>query len=320
MKINTKNIDKQQQRLVLTRQELESNQLQGIKAILPPRRIDKICRCHGYHYRKRLITPLVTLLHMIGSAVSRERSFQSAWHNNGQVGCSDILCQARKRLPLRIWQGVDRWIDAEIAKEFDHRNFWRGHRLIGVDGSCVSMSDTPQLQEAFGRTESKYGPSRFPIGRVMFGFTLNTQVTIGHNLGHYRTSEQSLLKDMLKSFHEGDLIICDRHFAGANLYVQYKEASLEFITPLHQRQRVETLKKVKEHSANDFLVELPLTKKHIKENDNLVDPEKAFLRKCSLKTGSQIIVKRIAQPEPKSSCELFEVKPAGGKDHVQLIA
>jgi hypothetical protein len=269
MRINKKNIYKKQKRLALTCQELESNQLKSIKTILPPKRVDKICRGEGYQYRKRLITPLVTLLHMIGSAVSRERSFQSAWHNTGQVGCSDILCQARKRLPLRIWQGVDRWIDAEIAKEFDQQNFWRGHRLIGIDGSCVSMSDTPELQKIFGRTESKHGSSRFPVARVMFGFTINTQVTVSHNLGHYRTSEQSLLKDMLKNFHKGDVIICDRHFAGANLYVQYKEAGLEFVTPLHQRQRVDHLKKVKEHAEDDFLVELALTKKHIKENDRL---------------------------------------------------
>lgn len=264
------------------RQELEDNQLQGIKVILSQQCVEQICQSQDYNYRKRLITPLVTLLHMIGSAVSREKSFQSAWHNSGQTRGSDILCKARKRLPLRIWQGVDQWIDAGIEKEFGRQALWRGHRLIGVDGTCVSMSDTPELQETFGRTQSKHGPSRFPIARVVFGFTLNTQITIGHSINHYQTSEQALLQDMFKDFNKGDLIICDRHFAGANLYVQYKKADLEFITPLHQRQNVDRLKKVREHSLDDFLIELPLTKKHLAEDPGL--PEYITVRLLKLQT------------------------------------
>lgn len=282
MKINTKSICKKQKRLSLMRQELENSQLKGIKEILSEKRIEQICQSQGYSYRKRLITPLVTLLHMIGSAVSRERSFQSAWHNSGQTEGSDILCKARKRLPLRIWQGVDQWIDTEIEKEFGREALWRGHRLIGIDGTCVSMSDTQELQQTFGRTQSKHGPSRFPIARVVFGFTLNTQITVSHSINHYQTSEQALLQDMFKDFKKGDLIICDRHFAGANLYEQYKKTGLEFITPLHQRQNVDRLKKVKEHSPDDYLVELPLTKKHLREDPSL--PEYITVRLLKLQT------------------------------------
>ena len=282
MKINTKNICKKQKRLSLMRRELEADQLKGIKNILSAESIEQIIQNRNYVYRKRFITPLVTLLHMIGSAVSREQSFQSSWQNSGQTGGSDILCKARKRLPLRIWQGVDQWIDAEIEKEFGRQALWRGHRLIGIDGTCVSMSDNRELQQAFGRTQSKHGPSRFPIARVVFGFTLNTQITVSHSINHYQTSEQALLQDMFQDFHKGDLIICDRHFAGANLYVQYKKADLEFITPLHQRQNVGRLKKVKEHSPDDFLVELPLTRKHLTEDPAL--PEYIVVRLIEVQT------------------------------------
>ena len=282
MKISRKNIHKRLKSLRQTRQELENNQLKSIRSILPQDRIEQICQNQEYHYRKRLMTPVVTLLHMIGAAISRERSFQSAWHNDGQIGGSDLLCQARRRLPIRVWQGVDQWIDTEMAKEFGQQDVWRGHRLIGIDGSCVSMSDTPELQQVFGRTESKHGVSRFPIARVLFGFTLNTQLTISHRVNHYQTSEQSLLRDMFKEFNNGDLIICDRHFAGANLYGQYKNAGLEFLTPLHQRQKVDHLKKVKEHGQDDFLVELSLTQKHRRDDHSL--PEHIVVRIIKVET------------------------------------
>lgn len=264
------------------RQELEDSQLKSIKGILSHQCIEHICQSQNYNYRKRLITPLATLLHMIGSAVSREKSFQSAWHNIGQTEGSDILCKARQRLPLKIWQGVDRWIDAEIEKEFGRQALWRGHRLIGIDGTCVSMSDNQELRETFGRTQSKHGPSRFPIARVVFGFTLNTQITVSHSINHYQTSEQALLQNMLKDFNKGDLIVCDRHFAGANLYVQYKQTGLEFITPLHQRQNVDRLRKVNEHNPDDFLVELPLTRKHLTKDPSL--PEYIVVRLIKVQT------------------------------------
>lgn len=282
MKINTRNICKKQKRLSLMRQELEDSQLQSIKEIFSRQCIERICQSKDYSYRKRLITPLATLLHMIGSAVSREKSFQSAWHNIGQTEGSDILCKARQRLPLKIWQGVDRWIDAEIEKEFGRQALWRGHRLIGIDGTCVSMSDNQELQETFGRTRSKHGPSRFPIARVVFGFTLKTQITVSHSINHYQTSEQALLQNMLKDFNKGDLIVCDRHFAGANLYVQYKQTGLEFITPLHQRQNVDRLRKVNEHDPDDFLVKLPLTRKHLTKDPSL--PEYIVVRLIKVQT------------------------------------
>ena len=68
---------------------------------------------------------------------------------------------------------------------------------------------------------------------------------------------------------KGDLIICDRAFAGANLYVEYQRLSLEFITRIHQRRQVERLKRAKEYSDEDFVVELPLTVQHRRQNPHL---------------------------------------------------
>ena len=63
------------------------------KELIPKERVNKICREVNYQYRRRQLTPMTTLLHMLGAALSREKSFQSAWHNSGQTGGSDILCK-----------------------------------------------------------------------------------------------------------------------------------------------------------------------------------------------------------------------------------
>ena len=70
--------------------------------------------------------PMATLLHMIGAALSRDGSFQSSWHNNGQVGGSDMLSKARERLPEQIWAGVDQWIISEIDQNLEKKQSGEG--------------------------------------------------------------------------------------------------------------------------------------------------------------------------------------------------
>lgn len=251
------------------RKELENNQLKPIKRLITKKCVEEICRKQCYVYRKRKLTPIITILHMIGAALSREKSFQSSWNNGGQIAASDTLSKARKRLPLLIWNELDQWIDRCIDQEFGKEAQWRGHRVIGIDGTCVSMSDEKELCERYGKTGSKHGLSRFPIARMVFAFTLKTHITIKHQIDGYKISEKELFRRMLGCMKRNDLIVGDRQFAGANLYVEYLQAGLEFITRKHQRLQVERLKKIKEYSKRDFIVELPLTPKHLRENTAL---------------------------------------------------
>lgn len=311
MKINKKNINKLKNRIKATRQELESNQLRAIKKMITRNQIENICCEEDYQYRERILTPKATMLHMIGAALSREGSFQSSWQNSGQTNGSDILCKARKRLPEAVWDGVDRWIMTKIDDEFGKESTWRGHRIIGIDGTCVSMSDEKELAEGFGRTESKHGQSRFPIARAVFAFTLKTHITISHRIDGYKTSEQELLRRMIKDMHEGDLIICDRHYAGANLYVEYKSCGLEFITPSHQMLNINKLKRIKEYAPGDLVVEMPITPKHRRENTSL--PENIVVRLIEVKAkvrGKKInfwLVSSLIDPAKYSAGEIRDL-------------
>ncbi len=269
MSIHKRNIIRLNGKIKEKRKELEKAQLKPIKELITKRRVEEICREQRYLYRKRKLTPIITILHMIGAALSRERSFQSSWNNSGQIAGSDTLSKARKRLPLSIWDKLDQWIAQCIDQEFGKEAQWRGHRVVGIDGTCVSMSDEKELCKRYGKTGSKHGLSRFPIARMVFAFTLKTHITIKHQIDGSRISEKELLRRMLGCMKSNDLIICDRQFAGANLYVEYRQAGLEFITRKHQRLQVQRLKKIKEYSKRDFILELPLTPKHRRENATL---------------------------------------------------
>ena len=130
MKANKNNIDRRRKKLKEERERLESTQLNGLRELLPDKVIKEICEECEYYFRTRLLTPLVTIFHMIGAAISRDGSFQSAWQGIGETGRSDSLSKARSRLPLKIWERLHRWINEQIGEEFKEKNLLRGHRVI----------------------------------------------------------------------------------------------------------------------------------------------------------------------------------------------
>jgi hypothetical protein len=269
MRVNKYNIGKRRKKLKALRKELESTQLKAFHKMLPARRIRQIYKGNGDCFRNRLLTPPVTVFHMLNAAISREKSFQSAWHNIGQTGRSDRLARARQRLPLNLWQELHEWSIKQIGDEFKPEIYWRGHRVIGVDGTGVSMSDEPELTKVFGKSGSKHGASRFPIARVVFTFLLNPLIALGHKIGPYKTSENALFSELLKSLQAGDLIIGDRRYAGAPRYVEYQRAGLEFITRAHHRLKVELLKVIQVLGKNDLVVELPISPTYRRKDPTL---------------------------------------------------
>lgn len=281
MRINKHNIGKRRKKLKQIREKLESTQLKAFQKLLPPKRIKQIAQELGYDFRNRLLTPPVTVFHMLNAAFSREKSFQSAWHNIGETGRSGSLAKARQRVPLKVWQGLHQETFHQIEQEFNDAISWRGHRVIGVDGTCVSMSDEAELVKVLGKSDSKHGASRFPIARVVFSFMLNPLVAVRHEIGSWRTSEDALFSNLVKQLRPGDLIIGDRRYAGAKKYAEYTRAGLEFITRAHAQLKVAALKVIKRLGKNDFIAELPIAPRYRRQDSRL--PQSILVRMIKAK-------------------------------------
>jgi len=282
--VNNRDIEWRKKKLEEKRRELESGQLNALRELLPNDVILKICEECQYYFRNRLLSPLVIIFHMMSAAVSREGSFQSAWHLSGQSRQSGSLAKARKRLPLEVWIQLDKWMKGQIETESGDQDRWRGHRMIGVDGTCISMSDEPELAKRFGKRWGRYGFSRFPLGRMLVAFNLKTLISVGHEVDGYTTSELELLGRCLPKLQRGDVLVGDRRYAGVKLYLQYQQAGLEYITRTHHRLQVERLKTIERFTSKDFLVELPMNPESLRRDPSL--PK--FVRIRVIKTTAKI--------------------------------
>lgn len=270
------------------RRKLESTTLNSVRKVLPDRAIHEACEAVGHTYRKRVLTPVVTVLHMILAAIWPEESFAASWQviwgtlvsrlggASGKSPTASSVTRARGRLPLGLWQRLFAWLSQQaeaLSSSFDR---WRGHRVVLVDGTCVSMEDSPALVEAFGRCRVKDGEARYPLARLVTLALANTMTIVAHALGRYTEDETKLLAPLLKTLKQGDLLVGDRHFAGANLYARYLASGLAFLTRVHQRVNVSCLRRLHAYGAGDFITELKIDARY--RNDDPTLPESVTVR------------------------------------------
>jgi hypothetical protein len=83
------------------------------------------------------------------------------------VACTSAITQARIRLGVAPLKELF-WRVARPVAEPDTPGAWyRGHRLVSIDGTTLDLPDVPDLEVRFGRPKASRGVSAFPQMRVV---------------------------------------------------------------------------------------------------------------------------------------------------------
>lgn len=261
--------------------KLQQVTFNSVRKVLPDGAIEQACRQVGHSYRRRVLTPIVTMLHMILAAIWPEESLEASWQLlwdsavgafprlQGRGPSSGSLAKARARLPLGLWQQLWEFLVAKVQELSKGFASWRGHRVILVDGTCVSMPDTPGLHAYFGTSTGRGGKRHYPLARLVTLALANTMTVLAYAVGRYAQGELALLRPLLHRLRPGDLLVADRHFAGANLYAEYGACGLEFLTRAHQRLRISRLCRLQGYATNDFVSDLPIGKAYRRDDPTL---------------------------------------------------
>lgn len=237
-------------------------QLAAIRQLLPDSVVWNACRSTGYSFRRRLLTPLVTVLHYLSAALWPQESFQAAAASASLAASSGSLSKARKRLPTEVMEEVQSHVAATAQYICQPRDCQDGFRVVCIDGTCLSMENSPELSGHFGIADTRHGKGKYPQARLVTACVARTGVILSHHLGPYKTSEQAMVPRLVGSLRRGDLLVGDSHFAGSNLYFCYLKAGLEFITPVHQRLKTNLLREVSKLPDGSFTAVMNIWASH----------------------------------------------------------
>jgi Insertion element 4 transposase N-terminal/Transposase DDE domain len=130
------------------------------------------------------------------------------------------ISQARTRLG---WEAVRELHDAvvkPIAVKDTKGAWYRGWRLVSIDGSTLDVADEKSNDEAFGRPGSSRGKSAYPQIRFVSLVENGTHVLFGSRMAGYNTSEVAVAKTLLPNLCKGMLCLADRGFFGFEMWKQ----------------------------------------------------------------------------------------------------
>ena len=107
--------------------------------------------------------------------------------------------------------------------------FYRGLRLVGIDGSTFELADELDNDQAFGRPGGRQGPAGYPQARCALLAECATHAILGANLGPYRCGEWELCVPLLDSLKPGMLCLADRGFNGFEHWEQAGATGAELL-------------------------------------------------------------------------------------------
>jgi len=123
--------------------------------------------------------------------------------------------QARQKLDPALFQELTTTTAQDfyrLAGQEGSVATWRGHRLLGADGSFLTLPDTPELRKAY--TVQRYprtGTETVQALSVVL-YDLRNDLALGAKLGPI-VAEKQYLFDLWEQTKSGDVLVLDRLFA-----------------------------------------------------------------------------------------------------------
>ena len=105
-----------------------------------------------------------------------------------------------------------------------------------VDGSTVSMPDTPENQAAYPQPRSQKAGVGFPIARLVAIISCSTGALLDLTLGSYRgkgTGEHGLLRELMGNFQSGDIFLGDAYYCSFFLIALLMRMGVDAVFPMH---------------------------------------------------------------------------------------
>jgi len=198
-----------------------------------------VCKSIGHTWRKTILNP-VTILHLfLLQVLHGNTSLQHVSLLAGRLFIASAFCQARARLPLIFFHKVLAKLVASLLGETQDQGLWRGHRVLMVDGSGLSMPDTPELQKHFGQPGNQAPGCGFPVAKILAVFHAATGYLLEVTATPLRTHEMSQLQHIHPHLRSGDVLVADRGFCSFPHLAMLVLGGIHAVFRIHQKQIVD---------------------------------------------------------------------------------
>lgn len=241
----------QQQRRIRS-QVGNSNAYSFFNLLTGPALFDKVESLLPQH-RERRFPPTETLSMFLAQALSADRSCQKAVDDAaikrlgaGLAPCSThtgAYCRARMRLPTQMVSALAGYVGQWVSSNAPDAWHWRGRPVRLVDGTTVSMPDTPANQAVYPQSRNQKPGLGFPLCRIVGLVCLGSGALLDVAIGRYQgkgNDEHTLLRSIFDTLERGDVLLGDAFYATYFFLCTLRERGIDAVFEQYGSRRRST--------------------------------------------------------------------------------
>ena len=260
-----------------------------LSRLVPPSLVDEALSAHERHSKRQRDLPAHAVVYYVMAlslyrGVNTEEVLRVVTEGMDYLGDGSIrrevgksgISASRTRLGADVMRHIVEQALAPLAQPQTERSFYRGLRLVSVDGTTLEVADEAGNREAFGVPGTNKGQTGYPQIRCVGLLENGTHALFGVALGGYKDSEVSLAHKALKNLKPGMLCLADRGFSGYPLWQVASETGAQLLWRIIKNRSLPVLARFEDGS---YLSE--------------ISPSPATLKKMGGKTAPAITVRVI---------------------------
>lgn len=183
--------------------------------------------------RSRLLPARVTVYYVLAMCLFAGQGYEEVmrllvgglewlgrWRRAWTVPSTAAIAKARARLGAEPLRALFAATVRPLATEATRGAWYRGLRLVAIDGATLDVPDTAENDERFGRPGSGRGEGKgaFPQVRLVGLAECGTHTVFAAALGPYSSPERALASEAMTALRAGMLMMADRGFLSHELW------------------------------------------------------------------------------------------------------
>ena len=183
--------------------------------------------------RSRLLPARVTVYYVLAMCLFAGQGYEEVmrllvgglewlgrWRRPWTVPSTAAIAKARVRLGAEPLRALFDATVRPLATDTTRGAWYRGLRLVAIDGATLDVPDTAENDEHFGRPGSSRGEGKgaFPQVRLVGLAECGTHAVFAAALGPYSSAERALAGEVIGSLRPGMMLMADRGFTSYELW------------------------------------------------------------------------------------------------------
>ena len=223
-------------------------------------------------HRERLYPPTVTLSMFMKQGLAADRSCQRVVNGWAAQRAAEGLstqsirtgayCQARQRLPLEMISALTCETGRLLSSRAQRSWRWGGRAVKLVDGTGISMPDTPENQARYPQPSSQAAGVGFPLARLVGIICLSTGAVLEAALGPHEGpghGELDLFRSLFGALSAGDVLLADALYCDYFTIAMLQAAGVDVLFEQHGA-RITDFRRGQRLGKRDHLVRWPKPK------------------------------------------------------------